>query len=115
MLINHETIPLHKTINSPHGHPALETNLEHNLAADVFTLDHGTGRLDLWQIKQVGDVDVPYWNVKVDPTIIKDHSDLWNEKAEAMMAAIFRIANPKLNPYAKPRAVLRKPADFNRM
>jgi hypothetical protein len=36
----------------------------------------------------VGNVDVPYWDVKVDPSIIKDHGDIWNERAEAMMAAI---------------------------
>jgi hypothetical protein len=115
MLINHATVNLQKTIDSPQGHPALETNLEHNLSADVFTLDGRNGKLDLWQLKQVGDVDVPYWDVKVDPSIIKNHGDLWNERAEAMMAAIFRIANPKLNPHAKPRATLQKPPDLKRL
>ena len=114
-LINHVTVNLQRTIDSPQGHPALETNLEHNLSADVFTLDGPNGKLDLWQIKQVGDVDVPYWDVKVDPSIIKNHGDLWNERAEAMMAAIFRIANPKLNPHAKPRATLQKPPNLKRL
>src|SRR5205814_7532084 len=58
MLINHFTLDLKKTINSPQGHPALETNLEHNLSAEVFTLDGAGGKLDLWQIKRVGNVDV---------------------------------------------------------
>jgi len=115
MLINHVTLNLKKTINSPQGHPALETNLEHNLSAEVFTLDAAGGKLDLWQIKHVGNVDVPYWDVQVDPSIIKDHGDIWNERAEAMMAAIFRIANPKLNPHAKPRATLHKSPDFSRL
>ena len=115
MLINHVTLNLQKTITSPLGHSALETNLEHNLSADVFTLDGTNGKLDLWQIKRVGDVDVPYWDVQVDPSIIKDHGDLWNEKAEAMMAAIFRMANPMLNPHAKPRATLHRAPDFNRL
>jgi hypothetical protein len=115
MLINHVTLNLQKTINSPQGQPALETNLEHNLSADVFTLDGVNGKLDLWQIKRIGDVDVPYWDVKVDPSIIKDHGDLWNEKAKAMMAAIFRMANPMLNPRAKPRATLHRAPDFNRL
>src|SRR5260370_4458379 len=113
MLINHVTLNLQKTITSPQGHPALETNLEHNLSADVFTLDGTNGKLDLWQIKRIGDVDVPYWDVKVDPTIIKDHGDLWNEKAEAMMAAIFRMANPMLNPHAKPKASFHKQPNLN--
>jgi hypothetical protein len=93
----------------------LETNLEHNLSAEVFTLDGAGGKLDLWQIKRVGNVDVPYWDVKVDPSIIKDHGDIWNERAEAMMAAIFRMTNPMLNRKVKPRATLHRPADFNRL
>jgi hypothetical protein len=115
MLINHVTLNLHKAITSPQGHPALETNLEHNLSAGVFTLDGAGGKLDLWQIKKVGDVDVPYWDVKVDPSIIKNHGDLWNERAEAMMAAIFRMTNPRLNPRVPPRANLQRPPDFNRL
>ena len=115
VLINRATLDLHKTINSPQGHPALETNLEHNLAADVFALDGANGKLDLWQIKRIGGVDVPYWDVKVDPSIIANHGDLWNERAEAMMAAIFRMSNPMLNPKAKPRANLHKQADFSRL
>ena len=114
-LINRATLDLHKTINSPKGHPALETNLEHNLVGDVFVLDGANGKLDLWQIKRIGGVDVPYWDVKVDASIIANHGDLWNERAEAMMAAIFRIANPMLNPQAKPRANLHKQADFSRL
>ncbi|HEY6207012.1 MAG TPA: hypothetical protein VIW21_12685 [Chthoniobacterales bacterium] len=115
MLVNHVTLNLDKTIKSPQGHPALETNLEHNLSGEVFTLDGADGKLDLWQIKRVGDVDVPYWNVKVDPSIIRNHGDLWNERAEAMMAAIFRMANPMLNPRPKPRAYLNRPPDLNRL
>ena len=115
MLINRATVDLHRTINSPQGHPALETNLEHNLVGDVFTLDGGNGKLDLWQIKRVGGVDVPYWDVKVDASIIANHGDLWNERAQAMMAAIFRMSNHMLNPNAKPRANLHKQADFSRL
>ena len=60
-------------------------------------------------------MDVPYWDVKVDPSIIKDHGDIWNERAEAMMAAIFRMTNPMLNRNVKPRATLHRPPDFNRL
>lgn len=115
MLINHITLDLQKTIASPQGHPALETNLEHNLSADVFALDGANGKLDLWQIKRIGDIDVPYWDVRVHPSIIKDHGDLWNERAEAMMAAIFRMANPRLEPRIRPRATLQHAPDFNRL
>ncbi|PYL77151.1 MAG: hypothetical protein DMF26_04940 [Verrucomicrobia bacterium] len=114
-LINRATVDLHKTINSPQRHPALETNLEHNLVGEVFTLDGANGKLDLWQIKRIGGVDVPYWDVQVDPSIIANHGDLWNERAEAMMAAIFRMSNPMLNPKARPRANLHKQPDFSRL
>jgi hypothetical protein len=114
LLINHATEKLPQTIASK-GLPALEMNLSHNLSADVFTLDGPNHTLELWKIKQVGDVDVPYWDVKVDPSIIKNHGDLWNERAEAMMAAIFRMTNPMLNRAAKPRANLQKPPDLKRL
>lgn len=115
LLINHVTLDLHKTIMSPKGQPALETNLEHNLSAGVFALDGANAKLDLWQIQHVGDIDVPYWNVKVDPSIIKNHGDIWNDKAEAMMAGFFRMANPMINHIAKPRAILHRPPDAVRL
>lgn len=115
MLINHITVNKYLSINAPNGLHALEENLEHNHAGNGFTLDGANGQLDVWQIKPVGNVDVPYWDVQVDPSIIKDHGDIWNERAEAMMAAIFRMTNPMLNPHAKPRATLQKPPDFSRL
>ena len=108
LLINHETVKLPQTIQAPGGLDALQTNLSHNLAAEVFTTDGPNGTLELWQIKRTGNVDVPYWDVKVDPSIIKDHGDIWNPKAKAMMAAVFRMTNPLMNRVVKPRAVLRK-------
>jgi hypothetical protein len=111
MLINHVTVDLHQTIDSPRGNPAFETNLEQNFPGNGFTVNGSGDKLNLWQIQRVGDVDVPYWDIKVDPTIIKDHGDLWNPRAEAMMAALFRMANPLMNRAAKPRATLhRRPA-----
>jgi hypothetical protein len=109
-LINHETVKLPQTIQAPGGLNALQTNLSHNLIADVFATDGPNGTLELWQIKQTGNVDVPYWDVKVDPSIIKDHGDIWNRKAQAMMAAVFRMTNPLMNPgKVKARAILQKP------
>ncbi len=115
LLINHVTENIHNPIHSPGDRSALETNLTHNLRGDVFALDAPNKMLDLWQIKPVGDVDVPYWNVKVDPSIIKNHGDLWNPKAEAMMAGIFRMANPMLNPKAKQPANLQRAPDRTRL
>lgn len=109
-LINHETVKMDKTIQAPGGLNALQTNLSHNLTGEIFTTDGAPGRLELWHIKRTGNVDVPYWDVKVDPSIIKNHGDIWNPKAQAMMAAIFRMTNPLMNRASKvkPRAVLKK-------
>jgi hypothetical protein len=109
-LINHETVKMDKTIQAPGGLSALQTNLSHNLTGEVFTTDGANGTLDLWHLKSTGNVDVPYWDVKVDPSIIKNHGDIWNPKARAMMAAVFRMTNPLMNRATKikPRAVLKK-------
>jgi len=114
-LINHVTVDQHQVIDAPAGRTALEENLLHNHAGDGFVLDAPGGKLALWQIHHIGEVDVPYWDVKVDSSIIKDHGDIWNDRAEAMMAAIFRMANPNLNRNAKPRATLRRAPDLGRM
>ena len=93
-LINHETEDLHRTLPAQ-SKTAFETNLSHHaLIGHVFTTDDGPGRLKLWRFKPVGPVDVPYWDVAVDPSIIKDHGDIWNERARAMMAAVFRMNIP---------------------
>jgi hypothetical protein len=115
MLINYVTVNRHETVTAPQGLHALEENLEHNHAGNGFALDGPNGKLAIWQIKPIGSVDVPYWDVKVDPSIIKDHGDIWNERAEAMMAAIFRMANPMINRAAKHRAMLHRPPDFTRL
>ena len=105
-LINYETEKLAKTIEA-HGLTALQTNLSHNLSGEVFTTDGTNGMLELWRMKRITSVDVPYWDVKVDPSIISNHGDIWNNRAKAMMAAIFRMTNPIMNPTVKPRANLR--------
>src|SRR3954469_380340 len=105
-LINYETEKLPKTIED-HGLSAVQTNLSHNLSGEVFTTGGTNGMLELWRLKRITSVDVPYWDVKVDPSIIPNHGDIWNDRAKAMMAAIFRMTNPIMNPTVKPRANLR--------
>ncbi len=114
-LVNHETEKLPQTIKAPNGLNAIQMNLSHNLTGDIFATDGPSGTLELWQFKRVTSVDVPYWDVRVDPSIIKDHGDIWNPRAKAMMAAIFRITNPIMNPAVKPRANLRQSPDFGKM
>ncbi|MEA3187272.1 MAG: hypothetical protein QOD99_1102 [Chthoniobacter sp.] len=107
-LINHETEDLHKTLPG-NGQSAFEVNLSHNLGGHVFATDDDAGGLKLWHFRQVGVVDVPYWDVAVDPSIIKNHGDIWNPKARAMMAAIFRMNFPKKLVAAAPARLTRAP------
>lgn len=93
-LINHKTVDMHKTLPG-HGQKAFDENLSHyGLVGHVFTTDDGKGGLKLWYFKKVGAVNLPYWDVAVDPSIIKDHGDIWNERARSMMAAVFRMNIP---------------------
>ncbi len=109
LLINHETADLHKTLPG-NGKTAFENNLSHHaLAGRVFETDDGAGGLKLWQFKKVGPVDVPYWDVAVDPSIIKDHGDIWNDRARAMLAAVFRMNIPGKAALTRPSVVA--PAD----
>ena len=94
LLINHKTEDLHRTL-SGQKRKAFDENLSHHgLVGHVFTTDDGDGKLKLWQFKSVGSVNLPYWDVEVDPSIIKDHGDIWNDSARAMMAGIFRMNIP---------------------
>ncbi|MEY2565077.1 MAG: hypothetical protein QOH88_3270 [Verrucomicrobiota bacterium] len=106
-LINHETEKLAETVDASAHAKALAVNLSHTLSGDEFVTDGPNGVLEKWRLRLTGN-DVPYWNVKVDPSIIKNHGDIWNIRAQAMMAAIFRMTNPILNRQVKPRAVLKK-------
>lgn len=133
-LINHKTVRLENTLGNPNHESALDVNLSHNLVGHVF-LTNGTGsdagKFVEWQFKPQGAVDVPYWDVTVDPAIIKDHGDIWNDRARAMLAAIFRMnlplktiehepAVPALAPMLAAPAPRTKPnlhkqPDFNRL
>jgi hypothetical protein len=111
-LINHKTVRLGQTIDNPKGQSAVDVNLSHNLAGHVF-LTNGTGadsgKFVEWDFQRVGAVDVPYWDVAVDPAIIKDHGDIWNDRARAMIAAVFRMNIPLTTSEHEPGAAALRP------
>jgi hypothetical protein len=133
-LINHMTVRRPETLANPNHETAFDMNLSHNLTGGVF-LTNGTGadtgRFVEWYFKKQGAVDVPYWDVTVDPAIIKDHGDIWNDRAQAMLAAIFRMNIPLQGiehqpgvaglkpmvaaPAAQTEPNLHKEPDFNRL
>jgi hypothetical protein len=112
-LINHVARKLDQPFDPPPGLSALEINLSHLLIGDTVALP-GTSGMELWHLDRVSKVDVPYWDVHVDESIIKDHGDIWNERAEALMAGIFSIANPITKRGGRHEADLQKPREFRR-
>lgn len=60
----------------------------------------GDGQETQWMLEaRVPDnLQTPYWIVKVPKEIMRDHSDIFNENALAMMARLFRISNPRNQP-----------------
>lgn len=102
-LINHEANLLRRDLVPPHGLTAVELNLSGHFHGDTVALPSSDGSLELWGIAQSTKVDVPYWNVKVDKQIISSHGDIWNPRAEALMAGLFRIATPCNRHKGEPR------------
>jgi hypothetical protein len=114
-LINHTTEDMHETLPG-RGMKAFDENLSrHGLVGHVFTTDDGVGGLKLWHFKPVGPVNQPYWDVAVDPSIIKDHGDIWNDRARAMMAGIFRMNIPGNKASLPPKPNLLREPDFQRL
>lgn len=59
-----------------------------------------TGEETQWELRpKIEDrLQTPYWIIQVPKEIIRDHSDIFNENALAMMARLFRISNPQSEP-----------------
>jgi pimeloyl-ACP methyl ester carboxylesterase len=59
------------------------------------------GQETQWELKDQipqGRLRTPYWIIQVPKEIIRDHSDIFNENALAMMARLFRVSNPASEP-----------------
>ena len=113
-LINHIAKKLDEPYQPPAGLTALEINLSHLLSNDKVALPGKSGAPELWQLERISPVDVPYWNVQVDRSIIANHGDIWNERTKALMAGVFSIANPITPHQRRPEANLQTKRDFKR-
>jgi hypothetical protein len=62
-----------------------------------FSTIAATGEETQWELKPTipDSLQTPYWIIKVPKEIIRDHSDIFNENALAMMARLFRVSNPQ--------------------
>jgi hypothetical protein len=55
--------------------------------------------LTWWRLTKVGqDSTTPYWVIHVPDEIIHGHAPIFTPEGRAMMAALFRITNPKTEP-----------------
>jgi hypothetical protein len=77
--------------------PAFEHNLQH--PADDWTfatsLKDDPNRFQWWKIHPYQpDRRTPYWILQVPKAIIPNHTPIFTPEGRAMMAALFRIANP---------------------
>jgi hypothetical protein len=77
--------------------PAFKENLQHSQGLVFATTNASNGNaLKWWKIEQAGPNKVsPYWIMQVPPQIINGHSPIFTAEGQAMMAALFRITNPK--------------------
>ncbi|MDQ6911725.1 MAG: hypothetical protein M3128_02500 [Verrucomicrobiota bacterium] len=113
-LVNHVAKKLDEPYEPPAGLTALEINLSHSLSADKVVLPGQGGALELWQLQRISAVDVPYWDLQVDKSIIASHGDIWNERTKALMAGVFSIANPITPHQRRPEANLQMKREYKR-
>ncbi len=95
--------------------PAFEENLMHPHGMKFATSRRDAPeQLVWWQIESQLPPEErhrPYWIMQVPSEIIKGHTPIFTPEGRAMMAAIFRITNPKSQPGARQMSLGRKPAE----
>jgi hypothetical protein len=110
-LINYEALPISGERRTPTYQDtdecseemltALRRNLSESLTGpngEIRFLTLGpTGEETVWELeaRMAERLQTPYWIIKVPKEIIRDHSDIFNENALAMMARLFRVSNPR--------------------
>ena len=87
---------------------ALRRNLAERLVGPNGEIEFVTSGPDhqdtRWQLEETREemdrprLRTPYWIIQVPKEIIRDHSDIFNENALAMMARLFRVSNPGSEP-----------------
>jgi hypothetical protein len=109
-LINYEALPISGPARTPVYQESEECSTEmlaalrRNLSQRDLTGPNGEiqfltlaqGQETRWQLepRMAQRLQTPYWIIKVPKEIMRDHSDIFNENALAMMARLFRVSNP---------------------
>ncbi len=82
------------------NNPAFEENLQHTQGM-IFAISirETSEQLVWWRIEPLpADKRTPYWIMHVPREIIHGRAPIFTPEGRAMMAAIFRITNPKSQP-----------------
>ena len=111
LLISHKAKPVsgkpsgpvyeEKDLCNPEVLAAFRRNLDHPLSGPNGEIQFSTGASSATEVEwelipsKLGEPLTPYWIVEVPHEIMRDHSDIFNENAIALMARLFRISNPK--------------------
>ncbi len=109
-LISHEAVVVagsaklpgyeYKDTCSPAMLDAFRRNLSEELTGPGgkvrFVTGAAGGESTMWQLEPTmsADLQTPYWIIRVPKEIMRDHGDIFNENALAMMARLFRVSNP---------------------
>lgn len=82
------------------SNPAFEENLQHPRGLVFATSDRNNPEhFKWWRLTKVGEnPTTPYWVIHVPDEIIHGHAPIFTPEGRAMMAALFRITNPKTEP-----------------
>jgi hypothetical protein len=80
--------------------PAFEQNLRHPADDLVFATSQkdNPNQLKWWKIHPLTHRRTPYWIMQVPKAIIPNHTPIFTPEGRAMMAALFRMANPADRP-----------------
>jgi hypothetical protein len=83
-----------ENISMPAGAVAFEENLRTPIDPRLprfKTKDEITQQWLQWNLEPVIEPASPYWVVQVDRQIMKDHNDIFNPRAVALMASLYRL------------------------
>lgn len=79
------------------ANPAFEENLRHLHGTSFATSDASNpNQFKWWRLTKIDNASrTPYWILQVPDEIIHEHSPIFTPAGRAMMAALYRISNPK--------------------
>jgi hypothetical protein len=110
-LRSHVTSPNPEVLSMPASANAFEENLTSPVDPKVprFKTQHEkTGQWLAWTLEPVISPATDYWIVRVDQRIMDGHNDIFNPRAVAMMAALYRLSTQRTERTGEPAQLERR-------